>query len=30
MGDQPIDENTPLQVGQTIRGAGFGMVITPA
>mgnify|MGYP000414199249 CR=1 FL=1 len=29
MGDQPIDETTPLQPGQAIRGAGFGLVITP-
>ena len=29
MGDQPIDETTPLQSGQAIRGAGFGLVITP-
>jgi len=28
MGEQPIDENTPLQPGQPIRGAGFGFVIT--
>lgn len=30
MADQPIDENTPLQPHQPIRGAGFGFVITPA
>lgn len=30
MGDQPIDEETPLQPGQPVRGAGFGFVITPA
>lgn len=29
MGDQPIDENTPLQPNIAIRGAGFGLVITP-
>ncbi|HRK30800.1 MAG TPA: hypothetical protein PLD59_06945 [Tepidisphaeraceae bacterium] len=29
MGDQPIDPQTALQPGQPIRGAGFGLVITP-
>jgi tetratricopeptide (TPR) repeat protein len=29
MGDQPIDETTPLQANQPVRGAGFGLVITP-
>ncbi|MDW8262620.1 MAG: hypothetical protein RMJ35_08845 [Phycisphaerales bacterium] len=29
MGDEPIDENRPLQSGLPIRGSGFGMVITP-
>lgn len=30
MGDQPIDDETPLQPGLPVRGAGFGFVITAA